>query len=176
MDTKICSRCNAEKSISCFYKNNGVCRECRNKRAVENYILMPIDRKEIIRKKAREITDEQRQRKNERMYRCYRKDIVKNIYEHAKRRAREKKYAFDIGMEDVIIPDVCPVLGIPLIIGDGYQTHNSPTLDRICNDRGYVKGNVQVISWRANSLKRDATVEEIRSILKYMENMDRHTH
>jgi repressor of nif and glnA expression len=62
------------------------------------------------------------------------------------------------------------------VIGDGYQTHNSPTLDRICNGRGYVKGNVRVISWRANSLKRDANIEEIRSILKYMENTEKSTH
>lgn len=179
-ETRVCSRCNTEKSIAFFYKRERVCRECRNIRVRENYSNMDNKKKDVIRKKAREksrnLTTEQVENRNNRMYHYYRKDPVKNIYEHAKRRAREKGYLFDIEISDVIIPDVCPVLGIPLMIGDGYQTHNSPTLDRICNDKGYVKGNVQVISWRANSLKRDANIEEIRSILEYMENMVKSTH
>jgi hypothetical protein len=46
---------------------------------------------------------------------------------------------------------------------------SSPSVDKFDNDRGYVKGNVNVISNRANVLKNDATVAEMRAVLTYME-------
>lgn len=79
---------------------------------------------------------------------------------------------FDITAEDIPLPDVCPVFGFPLIIGDGnpYMDHDRASVDRFDNSKGYVKGNVRVISSRANILKKDATVDEIRALLRYMES------
>lgn len=77
----------------------------------------------------------------------------------AKSRAQAKGRDFNIDLEDIIIPEICPVLGIPM---------TSPSLDRKNNDLGYVKGNVFVISKRANVLKNDANIAEIRAILAYM--------
>lgn len=82
------------------------------------------------------------------------------IYIRARYRAKEISVPFSIEREDVIIPEVCPVLGIPIILDSGrlnggMQCHNSPTLDRLIPELGYVRGNVQIISWRANDLKRD---------------------
>lgn len=76
----------------------------------------------------------------------------------ASARARAAKYgrAFDIELCDIVIPDTCPVLKIPM---------NSPSLDRIDSAKGYVKGNVRVISARANLLKSNATVGEIELVL-----------
>ena len=57
------------------------------------------------------------------------------------------------------IPDVCPVLGIPLDQdpkGKGERSDNSPSLDKFIPSLGYVKGNIHIISWRANHLKNDA--------------------
>jgi hypothetical protein len=75
----------------------------------------------------------------------------------------------DLTVADIVIPAICPVLGIPLawtVRGDpGY-----PTLDRIDNDRSYIRGNVAVISWRANQLKRDGSLADFRAIVAYMEN------
>jgi hypothetical protein len=79
----------------------------------------------------------------------------------ARSRAKARGLAFDLELSDVVIPDVCPVLGTPMV---------SPSLDRKNNDLGYIKGNVVVMSRRANCLKNDATVEEMRLILAYMEN------
>lgn len=59
------------------------------------------------------------------------------------------------------------MLGIPLKFGDGIGD-DSPTVDRFDNDRGYVPGNVFVISWRANNLKRNATIEELIRVVAYM--------
>ncbi len=47
--------------------------------------------------------------------------------------------------------------------------NNYSTLDRVVPSLGYVKGNVRVISFRANRLKNNATIDEIRAILAYME-------
>ena len=85
-----------------------------------------------------------------------------------KARAKKFKIEFDLEKEDIIIPEFCPVLGIKLIMAKGKMNHNSPTLDRINNNLGYIKGNVCVISWRANSLKSDADSNEIKLILDYM--------
>ena len=62
---------------------------------------------------------------------------------------------------DSIWPDVCPYLGIPLVHGTGKLTRSSPTLDRITPALGYVEGNVEVISYLANAMKRDATEEQL---------------
>lgn len=87
----------------------------------------------------------------------------------AKKRAKTKNIDFSLTPKDVSIPDVCPVLGIPMFKGTQKMGHNSPSLDRIDNTRGYVKGNVRVISWRANNLKGDATLDELRALVAYME-------
>ena len=86
-------------------------------------------------------------------------------------RARAKKLGreFDIDKSDIIVPDTCPVLGIKIFIGeDGFQD-NSPTVDRIDSTGGYTKGNVIVVSWRANRIKCDATVEELKAIADFYE-------
>lgn len=83
----------------------------------------------------------------------------------AKHRAKKAGIPFNICADDFEIPEVCPLLGIPLIRGIGSMTMNSPELDRIIPSLGYVKGNVWVISRRANTIKSDATIEEIRLLV-----------
>lgn len=66
------------------------------------------------------------------------------------------------------MPESCPVLGIPMFSGtDGIQCDNSPTLDRIIPELGYVRGNVIVVSAKANRIKNDATITEIQQVLDY---------
>lgn len=90
-----------------------------------------------------------------------------------RRRSAKRGWMCDLTREDISIPTTCPVLGIPLEVGgrgEGRQgpTFNSPSVDRIDNALGYVRGNVRIISWRANMLKRDATIEELEKVLAYM--------
>lgn len=86
----------------------------------------------------------------------------------AKRRAQRAGLEFNITHDDVQIPDVCPVLGIPLSRGVGRQTDNSPSIDRIDNSKGYVKGNVRVVSWRINQRKSDLSITEILALADYI--------
>lgn len=46
----------------------------------------------------------------------------------------------------------------------------SPSLDRIDTTKGYIRGNVDIICWRCNALKRDGTLHELRAIITYMES------
>ena len=85
-----------------------------------------------------------------------------------KSRSKKKQIPFDIEVSDIEPPKHCPVLGIPLhtVPGLGTNQHNSASVDRINPKLGYTKGNVRVISMRANLLKSDATIEELEKVLE----------
>ena len=78
-----------------------------------------------------------------------------------KTRAKKKGLPFDITPEDIYTPEVCPYLGIPLFAAKGAATDNSPSLDRIKPELGYVKGNIEVISHLANRMKNKASIEQM---------------
>ena len=86
------------------------------------------------------------------------------LWKAAKQRAKRKNLDFNITPDDIIIPQLCPLLNIPIIhtVGKGQRSDNSPSLDRIDNRFGYIKGNILVVSWRANFLKSDASLTELQ--------------
>jgi hypothetical protein len=89
----------------------------------------------------------------------------------AEQRAKDKGREFNLRMEDIakLYVERCPILGIDLVWDNKESVaHGSPSLDRIDNDRGYIKGNVQIISHRANSLKRDYLLDEWEKMTNYM--------
>lgn len=96
-------------------------------------------------------------------------NVDRIMLKDAEKRAKRFGLAFDLAPWDIHVPEFCPVLGIPLRYGVGKRTDNSPSLDRIRPELGYVHDNVCVISWRANDLKADANVEELRMVLAWME-------
>lgn len=85
----------------------------------------------------------------------------------AKGRARRAKRKFTITPEDVIIPKYCPVFGIKLKMSDGRVSDSSPTIDRINNKKGYVPGNIVVVSWKANRLKSNASLNELKLLVSF---------
>ncbi len=92
------------------------------------------------------------------------KDYATKIYQRAKSRAKRKNRDFSIEITDILIPDLCPVFGVPLV----EDTEYAPSIDRIDSSKGYIKGNIQIISKRANLLKNNASVEELEKILLYL--------
>ena len=90
------------------------------------------------------------------------------ILRNARLRAQSRGLDFNIDYSDIEMPENCPVLGTKISYGGGRQNENSPSLDRIDSSKGYVKGNVRVISWRANRIKSDATLAELESIVRYI--------
>ena len=87
----------------------------------------------------------------------------------AKHRAKKRNIIFDLEVQHINIPDECPILGIPIWTERGIKTDHSPSLDRIDNTKGYVPDNVWVISWRANTLKSDATLDELKLLVAGLE-------
>lgn len=88
----------------------------------------------------------------------------------AKNRCKETGLEFNLLVEDIIMPEICPVLGIPLKTNSGKSGayRDSPSLDRIDNSQGYVVGNIQVISQLANAMKCHATVDELRKFAMWV--------
>jgi hypothetical protein len=143
--TKICPHCEIVKDDSCYYTNSGHkdglsswCKDCTNSRRRTTYNV------------------------------AYRKTIEprKKILYEATSRSNRRDLECNITLDDIIIPTHCPYLGIPIFSEGKNATNNSPSLDRINPKLGYVKGNVEVISHRANTLKSDGTLEEHIAIVE----------
>ena len=105
--------------------------------------------------------------------------ITMNLVSDAKRRAKDKNVPFDIDLdyvrsiagENAELASRCPVFGTPLEWscqrGNGHNhLPNSPSLDRIVPERGYVKDNLWIISHRANTIKNDASHDELKLLTK----------
>lgn len=91
---------------------------------------------------------------------------TKKMLARTKSRATARGIPFNLALEDIVVPEKCPVLGIRLDhTGGQSEKSNSPSLDKIVPSLGYVKGNVRVISHRANMLKNNASVEEMELVL-----------
>lgn len=95
----------------------------------------------------------------------------------ARSRAKKKNIPFSLTVKDIVIPEVCPVLGIPLV--RHFDQHggldDSPSIDRIIPELGYVEGNIQVISRLANNMKSNASPEQLLLFAKWILE-DSHAH
>jgi hypothetical protein len=101
------------------------------------------------------------------------KNPERYIHSRAKRRAKNKNFKFNIEISDINIPNMCPILDIPIfkVRTQGKKagpTSNSASLDRIDNTKGYIKGNIQVVSHQANTMKGNATPEELIKFAKWI--------
>lgn len=92
-------------------------------------------------------------------------DPRKMLWYAAKSRATKRRVPFSITLDDIVISERCVVLGIPL---DYRDRNHAPSLDEIVPGKGYVKGNIAVISGRANRLKGDGTISDIQAIAAYI--------
>jgi len=138
-----CNKCKSWKSIENFcVRSDGKTRNCKS--CENDYRIKNLEKINEYAKKHR------------------RKNIRSTMLYSARSRAKQYGIQINIGIEDIIIPSHCPVLGIK-ISTDGNK-NNSPSLDRIFPELGYTKGNVRVISWRANWIKNNSTIEEIEKL------------
>lgn len=157
---KRCRKCNLIKSLDQYHKNKNIkdgyhtiCKICNNKQA--NIWVKNNHEKVILMKKER------------------RKDIKYSLLESAKTRSLKKNITFDISINDIIVPEYCPALNIKLIKSTNRLSSNSPSIDRINPNKGYTKDNIQILSFKANAMKNNASKEELLNfakwILKYYE-------
>lgn len=139
-------------------------------------------RERTIRKQNPSITDEEVVEKITTQERWRRKEMSKpnsrlrfrKLVDQAKWRARRDNVSFSITVDDIIKlfteGDKCPVLGIPMYFnfGGNGPAENSPSLDRLVPKLGYTPSNITVISYRANAIKRDASLEELQALVSWM--------
>ncbi len=129
--------------------------------------------RELLREKAKQYYEENSEIRKEYSLGVYRR--IKDshperiMYSSAKARAKKKGLDFSINLEDILFPDVCPILQIPLLVNIEKVKDDSPTLDRIDNRLGYIRGNVRVISYKANRLKNSLTEQDLKRMLKYIQ-------
>jgi hypothetical protein len=143
--------------------NTGGCRwacqcSCGNKTTVASYDL----RRELVRSCGclrREQVYERGSAPNQ---------LERAMLTRARMRAKRDRIPFSLTLEDIHIPEYCPVFGVKLMKVDSNR-ERSPSLDRKDNSLGYVAGNVQVICYRANRIKNDSTADELRAILLYLD-------
>lgn len=95
------------------------------------------------------------------------------LWRECKCDAKAAGVRFNLRAEDVIVPKRCPVFGVLLKVNSGRVGTNSPTVDRLVPARGYVKGNVAVISHRANTIKNDASLKELLAVVAYVKRQTR---
>ena len=92
-------------------------------------------------------------------------------FRNKKANAKHKGWSWEIEFGDLDWPTHCPVLGIELDYFAETRQENSVSFDQIDPGKGYVKGNVRLMSWRANRIKNDGTAEEHRRIAEYLDKL-----
>jgi hypothetical protein len=166
------------------YASGGNCTECmklhslatnekrrlntdakRRQRADDEYKLLEAERRKLKYKKGEWAATVKR--------RSTKAGWLKHVLTGVRHRAKLRGLEYSITAEDLHVPDVCPVLGIPLHFEPpgrkAIRCHsNLPSIDRFDNNKGYVPGNVCVISYRANALKSNASLDEIERVCAYM--------
>jgi len=185
MEDKKCSKCQNTKTLDNFTKDKKTkdgyrfwCKECSNSQK-KLYYLKNADKlkKSVIeyRKSNIEKVKERNKKWRDSNNDLIKKNRIKNLRSHllrgARLRAENKNLPFDISLDDILIPEICPVLGIQLKTGQGKICDTSPSIDRIIPEKGYVKGNVIVVSNKANRIKTNATPEEIIAVGEYYKKL-----
>lgn len=98
------------------------------------------------------------------------------IIRNSKFMAKRRGIYFNLTYQDFEIPEYCPILGIKLKYmyeGNGNDPAHA-SLDRIDNSKGYIKGNVIVVSRLANAMKNEATFEQLKLFCKNMIKLVNH--
>jgi hypothetical protein len=172
-----CYSCKDFKNIEWFYegtnhfkKEQYQCRLCKRESAMKSYFKNDVNRK--MTAKRREWTEEDKILNNERQKFYYWNRIKKRLLYLAKERSKKYNIPFNITSKDIILPELCPYLNVPFQKGTKDYKWYTYSIDKIIPELGYVKGNIQVITYLANTMKNKATKEELinfaKNILKFM--------
>lgn len=168
---KYCNKCRVTKAAKSFPKSrnrrDGLgswCKSCANTANKAYYQK----NKEHINLKGREWRQSNRSYIKTKRKENRKRDIRKILLASAKHRAKTKGIMFDLQIEDIVIPECYPILGIKLELYNETQERTSPSIDRIDSTKGYTKENIMIISWRANTMKTDANLEELTMFAEWI--------
>lgn len=97
----------------------------------------------------------------------------KKIYNHLKSSAKKRNIPFDLTIDQLnnfTFPLTCPITGVKLKY-KGSLEDNTYSFDRIDSSKGYTIDNLIIISWRANKLKNNATIKELKQLAEFYTNL-----
>lgn len=129
-----------------------------NKKSREYYAKNKHTVLERVKKSKKESYDKDPKQMLTKQKEWKRKNPAKYLLQNARGRAKRYNIAFNLTLEDITIPEMCPYLNIQLV---PFSEWGSPSLDKIVPELGYVKGNVQVISNLANTMKSSASIDQL---------------
>lgn len=146
-----------------------ICTQCGLEKDLEDY------HKVYSKKKNGDVMGDGRRAncakcENARRKKQYDSNPITRMMMNSKARAKQGKIEFNISVEDVPIPEFCPILEVRLEMGTKDNYPFAPSIDRIDSTKGYIKGNVKVISMLANRMKSNATKEQCFKFAKNVEN------
>ena len=103
--------------------------------------------------------------RNRRTYQDLSTKIKGYMIRNSKWSAKRRNLEFNLTTDDIQLPEYCPLLDIKLFYNFEKRTHfnsfNHASLDRIDNSKGYIKGNIIVISRLANAMKNEANFDQL---------------
>ena len=147
-----------------------VCDECNEEKNIWQFSLLDKTRKTTSERKTTCKNCSAVLNEKERRNRDWKHNACKVLLSNAKQRAKKANIEFALTKDDINIPDTCPVFGFPLKREERETWMYAPSIDRIDNTKGYIKENIIIVSRRANILKKDATIEELRKLADYYEH------
>lgn len=147
-----------------------VCDECNEEKNIWQFSLLDKTRKTTSERKTTCKNCSAALNEKERRNRDWKHNACKVLLSNAKQRAKKANIEFALTKDDINIPDTCPVFGFPLKREERETWMYAPSIDRIDNTKGYIKENIIVVSRRANILKKDATIEELKKLADYYEH------
>lgn len=173
---KRCSGCHELKAASEFHRSaknplglQGYCKPCA--RDSDRQWRTGKSSKIAQKRRSRYDPDLERRSKRRRRFR----DPVGHLLSNVRRSAKRRGLEFRITRADLFPPRFCFVTGVELSYGGGIGLSARPdaaSVDRIDHNLGYVPGNVWVVSWRANSMKRDSSLPELRRLVAALDELE----
>lgn len=173
---RVCTKCKLEKELSEFSKSkannlDGIdwqCKLCRKAYKNKDFIRDAANARRRFRQQ-NDIAFKERRRADN--LRFQHENHERYLWRKAKQRAVKCNLEFNIEVSDIKIPEYCPILEIRMFKGKAGDYQNSPSVDRIDSSKGYIKGNIAIISTKANTMKSSASLELLekfsKNILKY---------
>lgn len=167
---KKCTKCGIKKARKQFSRDKKLatglksqCKDCISKHQYEKRKNCPPDKE-----KERQVSIA--------WYANFKKNnpkecIRRRLFHSAKKRAKLGNLPFNITKEDIVFGDFCPVFGTKFVYDANAHCSISPSLDKIIPSKGYVKGNICVISFRANHIKSNVSLEDFQKLTRWYEGV-----